>query len=332
MTYLTSHLPFPSSSSSSSSASSSASTSTLPPPSSHLIISDTLPSPGDFALYHLTSAALSKEKRKVIWVDFRAEGRGSLESVLKKLGTPLPPTTNSQLFIAISPSSLPPSVATTSSAPATTSSSNTISPRLYTDSSSQPQPSLSLTETYDCISAKLEAGSMVILDGLSELLWMGMSATDVARFVRAVFARTRSTKSTLVSTLHGDTLPLTSSASAGGVNNADGDADRELLERLLRIGQGTFWRICHLASGRSGDVMGEISSHPLSLPPPASLGSQSQDASATTPSSLPNSQNQILGQTKASYYPSVPRCNPLQYRIEPSTVRVFPKGTGRGFL
>ncbi|WVQ93724.1 hypothetical protein IAU59_000801 [Kwoniella sp. CBS 9459] len=299
MTYLTSHLPFPPSSSSSSSSSSA-----LPPPSSHLIISDTLPSPGSFTVYHLISAALSKEKRRIIWVDFRAEGRGSLESVLKKLGTPLPPaTTSNSSFVTISPSSLPPSIPLT----APTASSSAQAPRLYTDDSPHP----SLRSTYDCINANLSStateGSLVILDGLSELLWMGMSAVDVARFVRAVFARVRSTKSTLVSTIHGDTLPLTSSSSAS--SSGGEDVDRELLERLCRIGQGVWWRVCHLASGRSGDVMGEISSHPLSRP------------------SKPNAH-----QNDSSHYPSVSRCNPLQYRIEPSTVRVFPKGTGRGFL
>ncbi|WVF66093.1 hypothetical protein IAT40_000832 [Kwoniella sp. CBS 6097] len=324
MTYLTTHLPFPSSSSSSSS--SSTTTSALPPPSSHLIISATLPSPGSFAVYHLISAALSKEKRKVIWVDFRAEGRGSHESVLKKLGTPLPPYTNSPSFITISPSSLPTFISVAAGSTSSTSSS----PRLYTETSTEP----SLRETYDCICSYLKQSqdSLVILDGLSELLWMGFSARDVTRFVRAVFARVRSTKSSLVSTLHGDTLPLTSGSSSSMSSiPGSGDDDRELLERLFRIGQGVWWRIGHLASGRSGDVMGEISSHPLSVPPMPNQ--QSQDPS-TIPPTYTQAQIAIAGgqiTTQASYS-SVPRSNPLQYRIEPSTVRVFPKGTGRGFL
>lgn len=92
MTYLTAHLPFQSNS-------------PLPPPGSHLIISDTLNSPAQFALYHLVNAALLKQKsqslsltqarqtgnggteqvNKVVWVDFRGEGRSSWEAVLKKL-------------------------------------------------------------------------------------------------------------------------------------------------------------------------------------------------------------------------------------------------------
>lgn len=103
MTYLTAHLPFPPSSS-------------LPPAASHLIISDTLNSPAQFALYHLVNAALLKQKSqspsliqtrqtdgggaghvvKVIWVDFRGEGRSSWEVVLKKLVHPFP---SSPVFI-----------------------------------------------------------------------------------------------------------------------------------------------------------------------------------------------------------------------------------------
>lgn len=33
-----------------------------------------------------------------------------------------------------------------------------------------------------------------------------------------------------------------------------------LLERLLKTGHGVWWRIENLQSGRSGDVMGEVSS------------------------------------------------------------------------
>jgi hypothetical protein len=53
MTYLTEHLPFASSSNQA-----------LPPAGTHLLISDTLSSPGYFAIYHLISAAVL-DKRKV---------------------------------------------------------------------------------------------------------------------------------------------------------------------------------------------------------------------------------------------------------------------------
>lgn len=33
-----------------------------------------------------------------------------------------------------------------------------------------------------------------------------------------------------------------------------------------------------------------------------------------------------------SSFPSIPDAQPLQYRLEDRTVKVFPKGTGRGFL
>ncbi|WWD16335.1 hypothetical protein CI109_100761 [Kwoniella shandongensis] len=274
MTYLTPHLPFAASSSSS-----------LPPASSHLIISDTLASPSHFATYHLVSSALGKEKRRVVWVDFRGEGRASWEAVLKKLGTPLPPTASKE-FVHIAPSSLPHAVPTTQT-----------SPKLF-DEESRP----SLRPTCDAIIPNLKEGSLVILDGLSELVWMGIPSVEVGKFVRAVFAKVRNTQSILVSTIHADHLPLTSSSTSAPSAN---DANADLLERLLRIGQGGWWRISHLPSGRSGDVMGEISSHPLGT---------------------------YVGQEGKSGFPSVPRSNPLQYRLESSTVRVFPKGTGRGFL
>lgn len=93
MTFLASHLPFPSSPSTSTSAA-------LPPPGTHLLISDTLKSPAHFAVYHIVAAALAQkctvrldnqshrrraERQQVIWVDIRGEGRASLEAVLKKL-------------------------------------------------------------------------------------------------------------------------------------------------------------------------------------------------------------------------------------------------------
>ncbi|KAK8861736.1 hypothetical protein IAR55_002559 [Kwoniella newhampshirensis] len=273
MTYLTPHLPFASSSPS------------LPPPSSHLVLSDTLSSPSHFATYHLVSAAVGKERRRVVWVDFRGEGRASWEAVLKKLGTPLPPASSKE-FVHITPSSLPYSIPT-----------NSTSPRLSDDGSRA-----SLRATYDSVVPHLKEGSLVILDGLSELVWMGMSSVEVGSFVRAIFAKVRNTKSTLVSTVHADHLPLASSST---YNPRSSDSNADLLERLLRVGQGGWWRISHLPSGRSGDVMGEISSHPLSS---------------------------YIEQGEKNGFTHVPRSNPLQYRLEASTVRVFPKGTGRGFL
>ncbi|KAK6905414.1 hypothetical protein L486_02118 [Kwoniella mangroviensis CBS 10435] len=272
MTYLTTHLPFPSSSTS------------LPPPRSQLIISDTLSSPGNFAVYHLVSSALGKEKRKVIWVDFKGEGRSSWEAILKKIGTPLPPLT-SHSFIHISPSSLPSSIKIP----------NKNTPSLF-DIDEKPI----LRETYDYITSHLTDGSLLILDGLSELDWLGFSPLELSKFVRAVFAKVKLSNSILVSTIHADHLPLSSTIIP---SKEAGESD--LLYRLLRLGQGCWWRVSHLPSGRSGDVMGEISSHPL-----------------TNPIGLKDSQKS----------PYIPRSNPLQYRLEPNTVRVFPKGTGRGFL
>lgn len=37
------------------------------------------------------------------------------------------------------------------------------------------------------------------------------------------------------------------------------ETETNLLERLLKIGHGVWWRVENLQSGRSGDVMGEVS-------------------------------------------------------------------------
>ena len=86
MTFLTAHLPFGSSTEAPEhhSSTTKASEAGLPPAGSHLIISDTLNSPAHFVLFHLVLAA-NAAKRRVIWVDFRTEGRVSWEVGLKKL-------------------------------------------------------------------------------------------------------------------------------------------------------------------------------------------------------------------------------------------------------
>lgn len=75
MTFLTAYIPW---------TSSQGESSALPPGVSHLLVSDTLTSPARFVLYHLISSALARQQR-VVWVDFMNEGRGGMETVLKKL-------------------------------------------------------------------------------------------------------------------------------------------------------------------------------------------------------------------------------------------------------
>ncbi|TYJ52072.1 hypothetical protein B9479_007329 [Cryptococcus floricola] len=318
MTFLTPHLPFPNNA-------------PLPPPASHLIISDTVNSPAYFALYHLLAAALGgKEERerrgrKVVWVDLRGEGRGSLESVMKKIGTPLPPTTSPK-FIHLAPSSLPHTIPVP---PGT--------PRLF-DKAGRP----SLRGVYDKVGAYLRGGEgegeggggggkgvgegvVVILDGLGGLVDMGMGVDEVVRFVRAVYSQVRKVRlppspssphcillklkltpakksgSILTTTLHTDSLPLPSPSPAPYTPGAD----VRLLEGLMRVGAGCWWRVSHLGSGRSGDVGGEISVHPF---------------------------GDLRGQGGEGEWMEVGRGKPVQYRLETGSVRVFAKGTGRGFL
>ncbi|ORY22684.1 hypothetical protein BCR39DRAFT_550937 [Naematelia encephala] len=262
MTYLTPHLPF------------SGSTPALPPPKSYLIISDTLQSPAHWALYHLFAAAIS-EQRKIVLVDFRNDGRASLEAVLRKLGTTLP--SQPDLFTHIFPSSFP--------------NDSPSAPSLFTSNDAP-----TLRPTYQVISESLDSGALVVLDGLSDLVNIGFSVPEVGRFVRAVLSLVRNSRASLVSTLHADEL-LSSSVSTSPPSNS-----LDLLERLLRIGS-IWWRVQQLSTGRSSDVHGEISCHILSPP--------TEDRHGWT---------------------QVPKANPLQYRLEERTVRVFPKGTGRGYL
>lgn len=139
------------------------------------------------------------------------------------------------------------------------------------------------------------APALVLLDGLSELAHMGFSVSEITQFVRAVLA---SSSAAVVSTLHADHLPRTAAAAAStGAQETDADA-AALLAGMLRLA-GCWWRVSGLASGRSGDVSGEISVHPLGAAPAGV---------------------------------AVPRSAALQYRLEAAGVKMFAKGTGRGFL
>lgn len=73
-------------------------------------------------------------------------------------------------FTHISPSSLPAFMVSSST-----------SPSLY-DEDDQP----TLRGTYDACKGAIHNDSVIILDGLSELLYMGFSLTSVWRFVRAI--------------------------------------------------------------------------------------------------------------------------------------------------
>ena len=181
MTFLTTHLPFGPSDKTATGQHVAA----LPPPGSHLVITDTLKSPGYFALYHLVAAAIAR-KEHVTWVDLRNEGRESLEAVMRKmvstwasgrrrgmsidkLQSVVLPTQNTCNFVHIQPSSLPLAISKDK-------------PNLY-DEENQP----TLTPTYHSVTSQQTSG-LVILDGLSDLLSMGFTPVEVHRFVRAVYA------------------------------------------------------------------------------------------------------------------------------------------------
>ncbi|ORX35323.1 hypothetical protein BD324DRAFT_632338 [Kockovaella imperatae] len=262
MTYLTEHLTFGPSTSSNENAGA------LPGPGSHLVISDCLASPATFTLYHLLQAAIGR-RLPVIFIDIRGEGKKSLEAVLRRLGTAMPKS--SEIFSYISPVSFP---STNVEAP---------EPCLFDEEGRHD-----LKPLYARIASRIsDQDTLVILHGLSDIMSMGIPTQDVHRFVRAVDAAVRKASCILVTTLHADGL------AEGSLTN-----DQVLLEKLLRSATA-WWRVEELQSGRSGDVHGEISSHPL-----ATNGNET----------------------------SVPKSHPLQYRLEMNTVKVFAKGTGRGYL
>jgi hypothetical protein len=76
-----------------------------------------------------------------------------------------------------------------------------------------------------------------------------------------------------------------------------------------------------LSSGRSGNVSGEVS---------CSYSTQSIVVLICQISSHPLLPLEAGSNVKA--FPSVPHSSPLQYRLESNTVKLFAKGTGRGYL
>ncbi|KAL7420259.1 Family of serine hydrolases 3 [Cryptotrichosporon argae] len=145
----------------------------LPCAGSHLLVSDTLTSPGHFAVYHLILSALHAGT-KTVWVDFRGEGRPSLESVARKLGLSVP-----ALLVYLSP----------------------------TDIFALDAPEPSLQPTYDAIDGALESNAVVVLDGLREVQWAGAADDEIGRFIRAVLGRVRERDAVLVSAIHADADP-----------------------------------------------------------------------------------------------------------------------------
>ena len=287
-------------------------------------------------MYSLVASGI-REKRPVTIVDFQARGRLHWESVGKKIGTPFPPPSK-----ASTSTSSP--VNYRAPGPETLFDPETDEPSLTglweelvgvgiekTDSGSIPkhgdrEDSKSKEEKDRSIARTgnqrdgtttisknkdkeenrggmgLEKG-MVILVGFSELICQGFSPEHLARFGRALLGWCRQTQTSLITTLH---TPLLLNASSLGDHlsvSPTSDPESDLLLRLLRAGQdgGIWWRVEELKSGRSGVVHGEISVHPLS------------------------SRSSVIQKR-------VPYTSPLQYRLDDNAVRVFPKGTGKGYL
>ena len=181
MTFLTAHLPFPKCQAVDQNQTQSQYQTSLPPPNSHLIITDTLPSPSHFTI--LISSSIHR-KCPIIYVDFKQQGRVNFESVLRKMVCPnshwdqhspqsviLPPTSSG--FNYISPDSLPSSIPSKG-------------PRLF-DEDDVP----TLKQCFESIKTSLKSGCIIILDGLSELIHIGFPITEIDRFVRSTYTEAR---------------------------------------------------------------------------------------------------------------------------------------------
>jgi hypothetical protein len=140
------------------------------------------------------------------------------------------------------------------------------------------------------------------------------------------------TQTSLITTLH---TPLLLNASSLGDHlsvSPTSDPESDLLLRLLRAAQdgGIWWRVEELKSGRSGVVHGEVSLSKLmpdsSGPVPMKFGIVHLVSLASQISVHP------LSSRSSAIQQRIPYTSPLQYRLDDNAVRVFPKGTGKGYL
>ncbi|KAH9916326.1 uncharacterized protein B0H18DRAFT_1038612 [Fomitopsis serialis] len=195
----------------------------LPLPGELLLITDELPSPADFLLHKLLADHLKH---------VRGTGAQTRCLILATLNDP----TRWKHIAAKSNVSL---------------DQHTASRRLsFIDVLGQVQSSATLRPLYDSVRAQLKAAApdegrtLVILDDLSPLEWIGYSTIELSRFLRALSASCREANAALVMRHHLIT---------------PGDPD-DLLRHLLQLASYHV-DVRPLSSGRSGAVSGEIALH-----------------------------------------------------------------------
>ncbi|KAL1673731.1 hypothetical protein EV122DRAFT_222053, partial [Schizophyllum commune] len=185
-----------------------------------LILTDELASPADFYLYSTVSQRL-KSGRRVLVVS-AADDLARWKAVAGKSGVNLAQHSASKAFEYYD-----------------------VSAELDRILESVDQDGVPpLRALYDAIVDRLalqEAPSLIILDALSELLWLGLPEKDARLFVRALRALCLKNHTGLIIRLH---------------KTADGEHD-ELLAFLTQLCHFRL-DVCPLASGRSGLVSGEI--------------------------------------------------------------------------
>lgn len=188
--------------------------------------------------------------------------------------------------------------------------------------------------------------TLVIIDDLSALEWMGVDLDDVSKFVRALQARCRSVSAALVQRLIDHTgcstltfalcLSQTSSSLVlltHGSTTSSPSLPSDTLFRTLYPSVDLLIQCRGLSSGRSGEVSGEVSVPTCSSIYPSKiwltwrdflLSHLSCDQLSFTPTPL------LL--TADPAFPATSPGKELQYKLGDSTVTFFAKGTGYGFL
>ncbi|KAL7415484.1 hypothetical protein BDY24DRAFT_383101 [Mrakia frigida] len=225
----------------------------LPPKGSTILLSDTLSSPAGFVLMHFLASQL-KAGKEVVLVGC-GEGLSHYRAVAKKMYL----NDSAVTFIdALSHLSMP-----TESSNSSPLQSN-VAPSLFPP----PQDDLSLRPLYNLIVSTLKGKgravngtdsddapgpteTLVIIDDLSALHWMGVEVDEVSRFVRALQARSRKTSSSLLLLIHGST--------------SSPSLPQDTLFRTLYPSVDLFIQCRGLSSGRSGEVSGELSFTPTPL-------------------------------------------------------------------
>ncbi|KAJ7782329.1 hypothetical protein DFH07DRAFT_909130 [Mycena maculata] len=209
------------------------------PPGILLLVTDQLSSPADFVLHHSlidhlkgtrssaksTSITANPKKPKVIVLAV-SEDLARWKSIASKSNVHLDQQGSAFVFVNVLQRVPPP---------------NNVSP-------TEPVLRPILDTVVSALGADEEMDTLVIVDDLAVLEWLGFSVPDIIRFVRALYAACRKAGATLLIRQHVLTPPST-------------DPLVDDLFRHLRQICTYHVEVLPLASGRSGAVSGQVALH-----------------------------------------------------------------------